>query len=247
MKYSADVFESTLLIFFRKIKGVVMSLKKVIIIFVFLAVYVINSYCLGDREAASELENHFGIVTYMDGDVYLNGEETETGNTVIYGDIIETANDSFCEIIFNERNIISIHSNSVLEIGDSRSIKFSLQKGAIGVVADKLKKVSRGSERLVLKTPTAILGVRGTMFFVKVEDNKNTYMCLCNGYSNFYNGDGSGKERVESTHHKAFRYISDGGSFKKETADLLYHDDMDMEKLAAKIGVKVDWSRVTKY
>ncbi len=182
-----------------------------------------------------------GKISYMTGNVLLNGSEAETGLPVNSGDVVETFEDSFCELIFNERNIIRVESGSILEIAENDFIDFSLHKGSVGVVADKLGKIGKSYEKLVLKTSTSVLGVRGTLFFVKVEDSSNTYICICQGKANTYKKGRSDKKKIKSVHHKAVRYTKTGEGIVESAAPLLYHDDASMELLASKIGIEVEW------
>ena len=38
-----------------------------------------------------------------------------------------------------------------------------------------------GELRFWVRTSNAVAGVRGTCFFIKVEDDNNTFVCCCNG------------------------------------------------------------------
>jgi hypothetical protein len=49
---------------------------------------------------------------------------------------------------------------------------------------------------------------------------------------------------VEAAHHKAFRYSLVNSSISVSDAGLLYHTDQMMELGAAKIGYKIDWTRI---
>ena len=98
-----------------------------------------------------------------------------------------------------------------------------------------------------MNTPSAVMGIRGTLFFIKVEGEDKSYLCLCKGKASTYKGDGSSRRVLEADHHKATRFIRSGDSYKRESAGLLYHDDESMERLAEKIGIKVVWGSGKAY
>ena len=224
-----------------------MKLLKAIIITVSVFICVFEVYSLGSREAVDSVQVFSGEVSYLEGTVHINGSIADTGYSVKNGDVIETDRDSFCEIVFNERNIIQIGPESFFRVEKSSNIDFTLQKGSLSAVADKLDKFTMKGDKVAVKTPSAVMGVRGTLFFIKVENENSSYLCVCNGEANTYRGSGERRRNVKADHHKAVRYIRSGDSYKTESPGLLYHDDESMEILAAKIGVEVDWGSGNAY
>ena len=224
-----------------------MKLLKAIIITVSVFICVFEGYSFGNRESISSEYLFSGNVSYVDGTVYINGEFADIGYSVKNGDVIETDKDSFCEVIFNERNIIRIGPESFFRVEKSSKIDFALEKGSLSAVADKLGKFTVKGDRLVVRTPSAVMGIRGTLFFIKVENKNSSYLCVCNGEANTYRGSGERRRNVKAEHHKAVRYIRSGDSYKTESPGLLYHDDESMEILAAKIGVEVEWGSYNAY
>ncbi len=224
-----------------------MKLLKILIVIVCMLVCIFQAFSSGGEEDKDDIYIFDGRISYADGDVYLNGKEAEIGDSVNNSDLVETGTDSVCEIIFNERNIIQLGPGSLFEVGSSRKIDFSLEKGSLSAVADKLNMIAGTKERLAVRTPSAVIGVRGTLFFVKVEDENNSYLCICNGTANTYKGDGRSRIKIKADHHKAVRFTRSGDSYKRSSAGLLYHDDESMEKLAEKINVRVDWGSGKAY
>ena len=194
-----------------------MKSLKIIIITVSIFICVFEVYSFGSREESSTVQVFDGRISYLEGTVYINGSETDTGSMVKNGDYIETDKDSLCEIVFNERNIIQIGSESIFRIGKNSNIDFSLEKGSLSAVADKLGKFAAKGDKLAVRTPSAVMGIRGTLFFIKVEDEKSSYLCVCNGEANTYKGSGKGRKKVKADHHKAVRYIKNGDSYKTES------------------------------
>jgi len=101
------------------------------------------------------------------------------GATVQTGDVVTTGADASVGITFLDNSLLSAGPNSVLAIDrfafDSTThqgaFESSLRKGTLAVVSGKLAKQS--PEAMKVKTPAAVLGVRGTEFLVRTGDPKN--------------------------------------------------------------------------
>ncbi len=68
-------------------------------------------------------------------------------------------------------------------------------------------------------------GVRGTAFYIKVEDPDNSYVCTCNGTLTQGKPDRKAKIRVTTS----------------SRSGLLYHDNALIYQLAAKAGTRLVW------
>ena len=98
------------------------------------------------------------------------------GAAVQAGDVVTTGADGSVGITFLDNSLLSAGPNSVLAIDrftfDSTThqgaFESSLQKGTLAVVSGKLAKAS--PEAMKVKTPAAVLGVRGTEFLVRTGD-----------------------------------------------------------------------------
>jgi hypothetical protein len=208
-------------------------------VFLFFLVPALVVFAGGKREREQEeIKPGKGFVAYFDGDVTVNGIPAVTGENVFDGDRISTGTDSFCEIIFPEKNVFRIQQQSDLVFG---SREFVLDRGSIAVVTDKLKRLAFNNDSLSVRTSSAVAGIRGTVFFIKKEDENNTYVCICRGKINTYAWDGKGKSTDESTHHKGIRLTRTEGRVKRSDAGLLYHDDELMEEVASRIGLEINW------
>lgn len=101
------------------------------------------------------------------------------GAAVQTGDVVTTGTDGSVGITFLDNSLLSAGPNSVLAIDrfafDSTThqgaFESSLRKGTLAVVSGKLAKQS--PEAMKVKTPAAVLGVRGTEFLVRTGDPKN--------------------------------------------------------------------------
>jgi hypothetical protein len=100
------------------------------------------------------------------------------GAVVQAGDVVVTGADGSVGITFLDNSLLSAGPNTVLAIDrfafDSTthqgSFESSLKKGTLAVVSGKLAKQS--PDAMKVKTPAAVLGVRGTEFLVRTGDPK---------------------------------------------------------------------------
>jgi hypothetical protein len=101
------------------------------------------------------------------------------GAPVQTGDVVVTGADGSVGISFLDNSLLSAGPNSVLAIDrfafDSTThqgaFETSLKTGTLAVVSGKLAKQS--PEAMKVKTPAAVLGVRGTEFLVRTGDARN--------------------------------------------------------------------------
>jgi len=88
---------------------------------------------------------------------------------------VRTGTDGSVGITMTDNSLLSAGPNSVLSLDryefDSTTnagrFDASLQRGTLAVVSGRLAKQS--AEAMTVRTPTAILGVRGTEFVVSVQ------------------------------------------------------------------------------
>ena len=133
--------------------------------------------------AAPALAQEAGHVKVAKGSVQIErgGQKIPAtlGAMVQAGDVVVTGVDGSVGITFLDNSLLSAGPNSVLAIDrfafDSTthqgSFESSLQKGTLAVVSGKLAKQS--PDAMKVKTPAAVLGVRGTEFLVRTGDPKN--------------------------------------------------------------------------
>jgi hypothetical protein len=100
------------------------------------------------------------------------------GAAVQSGDVVTTGADGSVGITFLDNSLLSAGPNSVLVIDrfafdtttHQGAFESSLRKGTLAVVSGKLSKAS--PDAMKVKTPAAVLGVRGTEFLVRTGDGK---------------------------------------------------------------------------
>jgi hypothetical protein len=186
-------------------------------------------------------------IIYVEGDVSLNGVPASVGDGVQAGALVTTGPDSVCQIVFNTKNIIHMAQGTVLRFDPKvLSRGATLQRGAIAMVLRNLQAIQGNELRFGIRTPTAVAGVRGTCFFVAVEDENNTYICSCNGAIHIEGDGGQFTQNIASSHHREVRVTRTGTAISVHAAPLLYHTDGDVEAAAAKIGETVDWTKIDR-
>lgn len=100
----------------------------------------------------------------------------EVGMAVRQSDVLVTGDDGSAGVTFSDNSLLSTGPNSVLVVdhytfdSTTHAGKFdaSLKKGTLAVVSGKIVKQSPGAMRV--RTPAAIMGVRGTDFMVQVDE-----------------------------------------------------------------------------
>jgi hypothetical protein len=98
------------------------------------------------------------------------------GNSVFQKDKIVTGKNGSVGLLFDDDSRLSAGPNSTLDLEKfsydpathDGSFDVSMKKGVLSVISGKLTQKTPGA--LKVKTPAAILAVRGTEFSVKVED-----------------------------------------------------------------------------
>ena len=220
-------------------------MKSVIRIILLLFTFVLPLCAGGQKDTGSVIPSGAeGKIVYLEGEVTVNNASVEIGDPVLDSDIVATGPDSYCEIVFGGKNVFRLEENTVADIDWSGS-SVNINKGAIGAVFTKLEAVVASEDVFSVKTPTAVAGVRGTVFYIKVEDPENTYICICNGELDL--GETYKDLNVAADHHKAYRFTGTGDSVSYTSAGMLYHDDPKMESIAQNIDYSIPWGISTEY
>lgn len=125
-----------------------------------------------------------GQVTLVIGDVKVSRASQELKplalhDTLYVGDLIESADSGHVQIRFIDNGIISLRPNSRLQIDqydvDSQqtkksAIRLNLQKGVLRSISGEATEAAH--ERFRLNTPITAIGVLGTDFLVKANNDK---------------------------------------------------------------------------
>jgi hypothetical protein len=129
--------------------------------------------------AAAGWAADIGLVKVMAGAVHLERDgkrlPVQVGTPVQEADTLVTGADGSVGVTFSDNSLLSTGPNSVLAIDryafDSTThagqFDANLKKGSLAVISGKIVKQTPGAMRV--RTPTSIMGVRGTEFVVRVE------------------------------------------------------------------------------
>jgi len=98
------------------------------------------------------------------------------GTTVQTSDVIVTGADGSAGVTFTDNSLVSVGPNSVFAIDKYRfdttthagEFEGNLKRGKLAAVSGKMVKQSPDSMKI--RTPSAIMGVRGTEFLVQVDE-----------------------------------------------------------------------------
>ena len=129
--------------------------------------------------ASAAIAQDVGRVKTVKGTVYVEREGRRelalVGTGVRQADVVVTGPDGAVGITLADDTLLSAGPNSVLaierfvyEANQPGSLEASLSKGTLAVVSGRIAKQAPDAMRV--KTPAAILGVRGTEFVVRASD-----------------------------------------------------------------------------
>lgn len=121
---------------------------------------------------AGEIKNVSGTATIERGGARL---PAKVGMTVRQSDVLVTGADGALGVTMSDNTLLSIGPGSTLAIEryafDSTTHRgqfdSSLRKGTLAVISGKM--VKQSPEAMRVRTPSSIMGVRGTEFLVKVD------------------------------------------------------------------------------
>lgn len=98
------------------------------------------------------------------------------GMKLMQSDVVVTGQDGAVGVTFADNSLMSTGPNSSLVIDSFRfdttthagEFNSTLKRGTVAVVSGKM--VKQSPEAMKIRTPSSIMGVRGTEFVIKVED-----------------------------------------------------------------------------
>jgi len=195
----------------------------------------VPAYC---KEASAHIAS-------ISGQVSVNGKTASIDQVVKDGDTLVTGKEGKCDIVFSGKNIIRLFDNTKTTLSLDKEKKLvEILKGTLATMVNNLSGNDK-SYAYTVKTPIAIAGVRGTVFFVKVEDPENSYICLCNGKMDVIPMGDCTPEHLTAKHHNALSMTVNGKTIKSSPAKMLYHTDRELESMASEINETIDWNKVS--
>lgn len=141
-----------------------------LLLFVVLAATIVSA---ADESAGSLRKKKGDVLIERHGNIL----KAEDGTSVYPNDTVSTGANSSVGIIFKDNSRISLGSNSRLELKqfvfEPAQRQFSmvneLIKGTASFISGKMTKLSPDS--VILETPSATIGVRGTTYHVMVRED----------------------------------------------------------------------------
>ena len=127
-------------------------------------------------------EDDYSTIMFYIGDVKKNDKLVEIGDIILENDIITTGAQSSCDIKIGG-SIIRVKEKSKIKLSELNR-KDDIERTTVGLNVGKLlckaKKLSK-SESFLVKTPTAVAGVRGTKFTVEADLKKTSRIKVFDG------------------------------------------------------------------
>lgn len=129
---------------------------------------------------ATALANDIGQVKVAKGGVQIERSgallPARVGMAIQATDVVRTSSDGSAGITFTDNSLVSVGPNSVFAITKysfdttthAGEFEGQLRKGKLAAVSGKM--VKQSPESMKIRTPSAIMGVRGTEFVVQVDD-----------------------------------------------------------------------------
>lgn len=148
-------------------------MSKILFMLLLIVVFFATVVSASDESAGSLRKKKGEVLIERSGNIV----KAEDGTPVYPNDTIKTGADGSVGIIFKDNSRISLGPNSRLDLKkfvfkpaqEQFSMVNKLTKGTASFVSGKMTKLS--PESVVLETPTSTIGVRGTTYNVKVNED----------------------------------------------------------------------------
>lgn len=121
----------------------------------------------------------FGVFMVVKGDIKIQkagqaAAAVKVGSNVMAGDMVISGADSRAKIVMNDRNVIYVSPKTKMTIEKysdgkqgAKNVELRLDEGK--VLNNVHQKYDGEKEKYLIKTPTAVAGVRGTSFFTSFD------------------------------------------------------------------------------
>lgn len=103
---------------------------------------------------------------------------------VFSGDKIETKRESRCEITLHNGDVVRIDENSIYTLEDIKVAKEKIQASSflsVGSLWATIRKIFTEDDYVTVKSPTAVIAVRGTIYRVDVAEDSLTTVRVYDG------------------------------------------------------------------
>lgn len=173
----------------------------------------------------------------MNGDVTVNSNAAGLETQVKPNDTVETGPNGRVAFVVGQDAFL-LRGSSKLTVRGQGGIVETVQ-----LYAGKLLSVF-GKSRHQIRTPTAIVGIRGTGVYAEA-DPEQTYFCTCYGLVDIYGAnDPESKETINAKHHDAPKYIVAKAPAGKRIrpAPFINHTDEELMIIEALVGRTVPFA-----
>jgi hypothetical protein len=154
-------------------------------------------------------------------EVQVNNKPAKLGQIIPTDALITTGKESYAEIRMGAQAGIQVRENSKVQI--------SLGQKGWDVVSHKgaaLSLVRKGS-KYRLRSPAAVMAVRGTIFYVNTYNDSTQYICTCNGTVDI-NHDNVTSKSVSASHHEGYSVVKTETGHVLEPTAMKEHDDLQI-------------------
>src|SRR3972149_11100253 len=95
-----------------------------------------------------------GVISYLEGQVTLDGQPADIGAAVAPGSLLATGAGSYCEVVFADRNILRLEPGTRLSVDAQSGV--TLRQGALALVLYRLRAIVPRGRRFTVRTPVAV-------------------------------------------------------------------------------------------
>jgi len=162
------------------------------------------------------------------GPVRINGLNAAPKTLISANDTITTGKNG--QIIFVVgKDAFLLRENSTLSLAGSDLLVQTLRL-ATGALLSVF-----GKSEHDLEVPNGTIGIRGTGVYAEAQPEQS-YVCTCYGITEIRAAGTSQRERIESRHHDAPRYITGSGSDRIRAAPVINHTDEELMLIETLVG-----------
>lgn len=153
--------------------------------------------------------------------------DLKKGSSISMGDRISTGPDSIVRIKVGDDIALQLGPTTEVII-ESPARETVLTRLISGHLMAAVRKALRRNDRLKIRTHDSVMGVRGTVLFVREQSKNKTFLCVCTGTV------GVNGRTITSKRHDYPQYIHGGRSEKATDGDYGHTDaeTNEMQKLA---------------
>jgi hypothetical protein len=186
-----------------------------------LVVCLLCLLCLYGCQETQTDEVQNAVVSFLLGDVQVNGKTAQLNQEIQNGMDIVTGEKSRAEIKVGQSSGIQIRENSQVKLLlEHNEWKTEVKHGAV-------LNLLRPRSKYQLHGPAGVIAVRGTIFYVNCYEDGTQYVCTCNGTVDILVGDNMLQE-VSSSHHEPYTLIPTAHGTVLNPSEMKEHNDAEI-------------------